>query len=211
VATKAKKLTSLSPQGNRLTAFTQAGLHGTDLIGELRGLIEQARQQVAVAANSALTLLYWRVGERIRRELLVDGRAAYGEGILPTLSAKLEPDYGKGFSERNLARMIKLAEAFPALEVIVLLAQDVSWSHFIEILPLKQPLEREYYAELCRIERWSVRTLRERIGSQLYLRTAIAKKPESVIAPARHPDRLLARPGGQRRARLHRLGDGPGF
>jgi len=127
-------------------------------------------------------LLYWRVGERIRRELLVDGRAAYGEGILPTLSAKLEPDYGKGFSERNLARMIKLAEAFPALEVIVLLAQDVSWSHFIEILPLKQPLEREYYAELCRIERWSVRTLRERIGSQLYLRTAIAKKPESVIA-----------------------------
>jgi predicted nuclease of restriction endonuclease-like (RecB) superfamily len=58
----------------------------------------------------------------------------------------------------------------------------LSWSHFIEILPLKQPLEREYYAEMCRLERWSVRTLRERIGSQLYLRTTIAKKPESVIA-----------------------------
>jgi len=182
MVTKAKKPITLPQQSNRLTAATPAGLHSADLIGELRGLIEQARQQVAVAANSALTLLYWRVGERIRRELLVDGRAAYGEGILPTLSAKLEPDYGKGFSERNLARMIKLAAAFPAQEVIVLLAQDVSWSHFIEILPLKQPLEREYYAELCRIERWSVRTLRERIGSQLYLRTAIAKKPESVIA-----------------------------
>ncbi len=159
----------------------EVGLQSADLIRELRGLIEQARQQVSVAANSALTLLYWRIGDRIRRELLVDGRAAYGEGILPTLSAKLEPDYGKGFSERNLARMIKLAEAFPALDVISSLAQGVSWSHFIEILPLKQPLEREYYAELCRIERWSVRTLRERIGSQLYLRTAIAKKPEAVI------------------------------
>ena len=158
------------------------GTAGADLLGELRGLIEQARQQVAYAANTALTLLYWRVGERILRELLVNGRAAYGEGILPTLSAKLKPEYGKGFSERNLARMIKLAEAFPEQKVIVSLAQDVSWSHFIEILPLKQPLEREYYAELCRIERWSVRTLRERIGSQLYLRTAISKKPESVIS-----------------------------
>ena len=58
----------------------------------------------------------------------------------------------------------------------------MSWSHFIEILPLKQPLEREFYAEMCRIERWSVRTLRERIGSQLYLRSAVAKKPEGVIA-----------------------------
>jgi len=57
----------------------------------------------------------------------------------------------------------------------------LTWSHFVYILPLKQPLEREFYAEMCRIERWSVRTLRERIGSQLYLRTAIAKKPENVV------------------------------
>lgn len=57
----------------------------------------------------------------------------------------------------------------------------MSWGHFIEILPLKQPLEREYYAELCRVERWSVCTLRERIGSRLYLRMAIARKPETVV------------------------------
>ncbi|MBN9342566.1 MAG: DUF1016 family protein, partial [Comamonadaceae bacterium] len=61
------------------------------------------------------------------------------------------------------------------------LSRQLSWSHFIEILPLKQPLERAYYAELCRVERWSVRTLRERIASQLYLRTALAKKPEAVV------------------------------
>lgn len=74
------------------------------LISELRGLIEQTRQHVAQTANSILTLLHWRLGERIRRKILQGQRAQYGEEILPTLSAKLVPDYGKGFSARNLAR-----------------------------------------------------------------------------------------------------------
>jgi len=153
----------------------------TALLSDLRGLIEQARQHVAQTANSTLTLLYWTVGERIRREVLRDGRADYGEQILPTLSAKLEPDYGKGFSSRNLARMIKFADAFPDANIVATLSQQLGWSHFVEILPLKQPLEREFYAEICRIEHWSVRTLRERIGGQMYLRTAISKKPEAVV------------------------------
>ena len=151
------------------------------LVDDLRGLIEAARSNVAQAVNSALTLLHWKIGGRIHREVLMGQRARYGEEILPTLSAKLEPDYGKGFSARNLARMVRFAEAFPDEEIVATLSQQLSWSHFVEILPLKQPLEREYYAELCRVERWSVRTLRERIGSQLYLRTAISKQPEAVI------------------------------
>jgi predicted nuclease of restriction endonuclease-like (RecB) superfamily len=150
------------------------------LLAELRGLIEAARQHVAQTANATLTMLYWHVGQRIRKEVLKEQRAEYGEEILPTLSAKLVRDYGQGFSARNLARMVRFAETFPDEAIVSPLATQLNWSHFIEILPLKQPLEREYYAELCRVERWSVRTLRERIGSQLYLRTAIAKKPESV-------------------------------
>lgn len=153
----------------------------TLLIADLRGLIEQARQHVAQTANSTLTLLYWQVGQRIYRDVLAGQRASYGEEILPTLSAKLEPDYGKGFSVKSLHRMVQFAEAFPDGNIVATLSRQLSWSHFREILPLKQPLEREYYAELCRVERWSVRTLRERIGSQLYLRTAISKKPEAVI------------------------------
>ena len=151
------------------------------LLGDLRGLIEHARQHLAQAANSTLTLLHWKLGERILREILQGPRAQYGEEILPTLSAKLVPDYGKGFSARNLARMVQFAEAFPDEPIVTMLSRELSWSHFVEILPLKQPLEREYYAEMCRIERWSVRSLRERIGSQLYLRTAIAKQPEAVV------------------------------
>ena len=153
----------------------------TALLAELRGLIEQARQHVAQTANSTLTMLHWQVGQRIYREVLAQRRATYGEEILPTLSAKLEPDYGKGFSARNLARMVRFAEAFPDRAIVATLAQDLSWSHFVEIIPLKQPSERAFYAEMCRIERWGVRALRERIGGQLYLRTAISKKPELVI------------------------------
>lgn len=153
----------------------------TALLADLRGLIEQARQHVAQTANSTLTLLYWQVGQRIRREILTDGRAGYGQQILATLSQELVRDYGKGFNPSALTRMIKFAEVFPDEQIVVSLVRQLSWSHFIEILPLKQPLEREYYAELCRVERWSVRTLRERIASQLYLRTAISKKPEAVI------------------------------
>ena len=152
------------------------------LLNDVRQLIEQARAHVASAANSAQTLLYWQVGERIRREVLGEARADYGEQIVSTLSTQLVQAYGQGFSEKSLRRMIQFAEVFADAQIVATLSRELSWSHFIEILPLKQPLEREFYAEMCRIERWSVRTLRERIGSQLYLRSAVAKKPEGVIA-----------------------------
>ncbi|MCL2831252.1 MAG: PDDEXK nuclease domain-containing protein [Betaproteobacteria bacterium] len=151
------------------------------LLTELRGLIESARQHVAQTANATLTMLYWHVGHRIRREVLKDQRAEYGEQIVSTLSTQLVNDYGQGFGAKNLARMIQFAEVFPDEEIVVSLSRQLSWTHFIALIPLKQPLEREFYAEMCRVERWSVRILRERIGSQLYLRTAIAKQPEAVV------------------------------
>ena len=151
------------------------------LLSELRSLIEQARQHVAQTANSTLTLLYWKVGQRIGREILRGQRAEYGEQIVSTLSTQLVLEYGRGFGLRSLRRMVQFSEAFPDEQIVATLSQELSWSHFVEILPLKKPLEREYYAEMCRIERWSVHTLRERTGSQLYLRTALSKQPETVV------------------------------
>jgi predicted nuclease of restriction endonuclease-like (RecB) superfamily len=151
------------------------------LLAELRGLIDAARQHVAQQANSALTQLYWHVGARIRRVVLQDLRAGYGEAIVATLSQHLEQSYGKGFNRSALTRMMRFSEVFPDEQMVATLSQQLGWSHFVELLPLKQPLEREFYAEMCRVERWSVRTLRERIGSQLYLRSALAKKPEGVV------------------------------
>ncbi len=153
----------------------------TALLGEIRGLIEQTRDFVAQTANSALAMLYWKIGERIRREVLHTSRAEYGQKIVATLSQQLVPLYGRGFNPSALTRMIKFAEVFPDEPIVATLSRQLGWSHFIELLPLKKPLEREFYAEMCRIERWSVRTLRERIGSQLYLRTAVSRKPAIVV------------------------------
>jgi len=151
------------------------------LLIEIRTLIEEARRQTAVAVNIGLTLLYWRIGRRIHREVLGSERAAYGGQIVVTLSRQLVVEYGRGYSEKNLRRMVQFAEAFPEEEIVVTLSRQLSWSHFSALLPLSQPFQREFYAEMCRIEGWSVRTLRERIDSMLYERTALSKQPDALI------------------------------
>ncbi|MCA9450596.1 MAG: DUF1016 domain-containing protein, partial [Candidatus Omnitrophica bacterium] len=150
------------------------------LLKDLRGLIESSRERVATQVNAEITLLYWRVGNRILKDTLKEKRADYGEQILQTLSAELKPEFGRGFGTRNLAYMVRFAEVFPDSTIVSTLSAQLSWSHFIEIVALKDDLKRDFYAEMCRIERWSVRTLRAKIRGMLFERTAISKKPEEV-------------------------------
>ena len=159
-----------------------AGLPADRLLGDIRSLIEAARERTAQAVNSALVGLYWRIGTRIREDVLNEQRAGYGEEILQTLSAKLVRLYGRGFGARNLANMIRFAETFPDEGITHALSGQLSWSHFVEIITLDDRLKRQFYAELCRVERWSVRTLRHKIDHLLYERTAVAKKPDQLIA-----------------------------
>ena len=77
--------------------------------------------------------------------------------------------------------MIQFALLFPDEAIVVTLSQQLSWSH-VHALPIKDPLARDFYAEMCRIERWDVRTLRQKIGGMLFQRTALSKRPEAVIA-----------------------------
>jgi len=111
-----------------------------------------------------------------------------------TLSRQLTEDYGNNFNEKNLRRMIQFAEVFPDKEIVVSLIRQLSWTHFIALIPLKNDLQRDFYAEMCRVERWNVRTLRKKIDGMLYERTAISKKPEKLIkedlAALREEDRL---------------------
>jgi predicted nuclease of restriction endonuclease-like (RecB) superfamily len=164
------------------------------LIKEIRSLIEQTRSKVAQTVNSALVLMNWHIGKCINDEILQNKRAEYGKEILPTLSAKLQPEYGRGFSSRNLAKMVQFAELFSDIEIVAALSQQLSWSHIVEILPIKDQLKRDFYAEMCRIERWNVRTLRKKIQGMLYERTAISRKPEETIkneiAELREDDKL---------------------
>lgn len=150
------------------------------LISEIRQLINETRVGVAIAVNASLTLLYWKIGQRIQAEILKGERAEYGKEILATLSQQLTKDYGSGFSYSMLTRTVQFAQAFPDQSVVVALSQVLSWSHFKELLPLEQPLQREFYAEMCRVEQWSVRTLRQKIDSMLYERLALSKQPEEL-------------------------------
>ena len=164
------------------------------LLGDLRQLIEQSREQVAQTVNSALVWLSWNVGKRIREDILKEDRADYGSQIVATLSRQLTPEFGRGYSEKSLWRMIQFAERFPDQEIVAALSRELSWSHFRELLPLGDSLKREFYAEMCRVERWSVRTLRQKIDRMLFERTAVSKKPEQLIerdlATLRDEDRL---------------------
>ncbi|MBI8046878.1 DUF1016 family protein [Pseudomonas aeruginosa] len=132
--------------------------------------------------NSELTMLYWRIGQRIRTQVLDGRRGAYGKEVLPTLAAQLVKEYGGSFAEQNLRRMVQFAATFPDEQILVSLIRELSWTHFIALIPLKDPLQRDYYAQMASAERWSVRTLRERIDSMLYERTALSQKPGETIA-----------------------------
>jgi len=143
------------------------------LVGDVRRLIEQSRQEVAKTVNSAIVWLHWHIGKRMREDILDNQRAGYGEQIVSSLSAQLTAEYGRGSSRQNLFRMIHFAEVFPGEEIVSSLMRQLSWTHLIYIIPLDDPLKRDFYAEMCRLERWSVRTLRAKIGGMLFERTAL--------------------------------------
>ena len=164
------------------------------LVQDIRQMIQEARTAVALTVNATLTRLYWRIGRRIQAEILRGGRAEYGEQILATLSQELTQEYGKGFSYSALTRMVRFAEVLPEEAIVATLSQQLSWSHVREIIALSQPLQREFYIQMCRVECWSVRTLRSKIDSMLYERTAISRKPDDLarqeLADLRDQDRL---------------------
>lgn len=152
------------------------------LVADVRTLIEQSRQQLVSTVNSALTRLYWKIGQRIHTEILHGERATYGEQIVSALSRQLQNDYGRGFSAKNLRHMQRFAEVFPEFEIVSAVQRQLSWTHFKTIIYLEDPLKRDFYLQMCQQENWSTRTLQQRLDSQLFERTALAKQPEALLA-----------------------------
>lgn len=153
----------------------------TLLLAEVRQLIDAARQRVARTVNAELTQLYWQIGSRVHVELLQGHRAQYGKQIVSDLAQHLTVEFGKGWSERQLRYCLRVAEVFPEPEILHTLCSELSWSHLRLLIQIDEPLKRDFYMEICRVERWSVRQLQERINSLLFERTAISKKPEDTI------------------------------
>ncbi|MBI3234693.1 MAG: DUF1016 domain-containing protein [Bacteroidetes bacterium] len=155
--------------------------HIHPIASDIKVLIEQSRQNAAIAVNAEMTLLYWKVGKRINDEVLGNERAQYGKQIVVSISQQLRTEYGNGWGEKQLRQCMQFASTFPNEEIVYALRRQLSWTHFRSVIYIEDPLKREFYIEMCKLEKWSSRQLQERIQSLLYERTAISKKPELTI------------------------------
>lgn len=160
---------------------TNAGNNSSVLFEQIRGLIHETRQKVAVSVNAELTLLYWNIGKQIKQEILNDTRAEYGKRVVLGLSKQLTEEFGGGWGTRQLMYCIKMAEVFPDVQIVHTLCSQFSWSHFRIFFSIENELKRTFYMEMAKLERWSVRELDSKIDSMLYERTAISRQPEDLI------------------------------
>nr|NQU89509.1 DUF1016 domain-containing protein [Bacteroidota bacterium] len=148
---------------------------------DIRKIIDKAKVRIATSVNSEIVLVYWQVGSRIKKEILREKRAGYGEKIIQKVSVDLTLRYGIGWGKRNIHHFLRFYETFPDIEIVNALRTQLTWTHIRQLTSIDDVLKRDFYIEMCKIERWSTRTLQERIQSMLYERTAISKRPEEII------------------------------
>ncbi|AMO58439.1 hypothetical protein GZ77_19030 [Endozoicomonas montiporae] len=152
-----------------------------NLFGEIKDLIRSAKQRAAVAINAELTLLYWQVGQRINVEVLKGERADYGKQIITDLAKKLTATFGRGWSNKQLHHCLRFAETFADLEIVSAVRRQLSWTHIKALIYIEDNLKREFYYLMAAQEGWSTRTLQNRMGSLMYERTMLSRKPETTI------------------------------
>jgi predicted nuclease of restriction endonuclease-like (RecB) superfamily len=143
-------------------------------------LIEKTSRNAAVYLNTEINRLYWSIGNHIITEMGFETYSQQGRQILATLSQTLTEKFGKGYTYSGLNRMIKVAEAYSE-EMFATVSRTLSWSHFIELVAIENPTKRLFYQQMCIIENWSIRTLRQKEDTMLFERTAIAAKPDDEI------------------------------
>jgi len=160
---------------------TKISKGNSSLFSDIKSLIARARNTIAIEVNSGMVILYWNIGNRIQKEVLKEKRADYGKQIIENLSANLKNEFGNGFSKQNLFTFVRFAQVFPDIQIVSTLSRQFSFSHVRELIYIQDELKRDFYLEMCRIERWSVRGLREKLQSMLFERTAISKKPVELI------------------------------
>ena len=146
-------------------------LQENNLFEDVCGIINAARNRVAVYVNSEVCLTKWYVGKRIKEDVLYNQRAEYGKRIVKKLATRLTEIYGSGWSDRSLLHCIRVAYTFTEDEIVYAARTQFSWTHIRSLSALTAPLARQFYMEMCRIEHWDTRTLDVKIDSQLYERT----------------------------------------
>ena len=151
------------------------------LVSDIRGLIEQSKDKVAREINRQMTMLYWYIGKRIRDDVIGNERAEYGEQIVKNLAKTLTSEYGKGFSRSSILKMIQFYDFLTDEQIVSTVSGQLSWSHIIELLPLKTKVEQEFYAYMTIESNWSVRQLRYNIHVMTYDRTIASQKAKKPL------------------------------
>lgn len=156
------------------TEIEKANSFNGALLSDIRLLIEQAKEKTTAQINNTMTVMYWNIGKRINQDVLDNQRAEYGKQIVATLSTNLVQQYGRNFELRNLRRMMQFAEEFVDYEIVSTASTQLSWSHFVELLPISNNEARLFYINKVREEQWSVRHTRKQIEQKVFERTVIA-------------------------------------
>ncbi|MBF9254832.1 hypothetical protein I2I11_16135 [Pontibacter sp. 172403-2] len=136
---------------------------------------------MASIINAEITLLYWLIGKRVNDEILKNSRAAYDKQIVTTLAQQLTLEYSAGWSQKQLLHCIRFASIFKDEQIVSALSRQLTWTHIKTIIYLVDELKRNFYVQMCRLGKWSSRTLQNLIRSMSYERTAISKQPEVTI------------------------------
>lgn len=152
-----------------------------ELFSDVCRIIDGARGRIATHLNTELCLTNWYIGHRIKEDVLYNQRAEYGKQVVKNLAKFLTDRYGSGWKYEKLKQCIRVAYAFSEEEIRYALRTQLTWTHLRSLTGVKEPLARQFYVEMCRIEHWDTRTLDEKIDGQLFERTAISRKPEDVI------------------------------
>ena len=149
------------------------------LLQQVGDTLEKGRQTVVTAVNSAMLTTYWEIGRYIvEYEQNGHEKAEYGSGVLKRLSRDLTERYGKGFSRGNVFYMRKLFLTYPKVQTV---SELLSWSHYVELLKIDDPMERSFYEREAVNEHWGVRELKRQMQSMLFHRIALSKDKNEVL------------------------------
>jgi len=151
------------------------------LYSDVRNMIAEARKRAYVAINTEAIMVNWRVGTRIRTDILKNQRAEYGKQIIAKLAFRLTEEFGRGWGVQTLQHCVRSAYTFSEEQISYAVRTQLSWTHLRSLMSVESDLARTFYLEMAAIEHWSTRELSDKIQSALYERTAISRKPEELI------------------------------
>ena len=153
-------------------------------VGDIRSIIDKARATAVRSVDFSRVQMYWNIGRRIfEEEQQCKERADYGTYLIRNLAKELEPEYGSGFSVRQLEQSRQFYRTYPIANT---LRSQLNWSQYRRLVQIEDPDKREYYELESVNNSWTARETERQINSMLYERLLLSNDKESVLAVARH-------------------------